>query len=470
MKKQNNEDEQPQKVVTRYELKMEKRKIAASKSARNNRIFNMACIVAGIMIAAAVVIGVTMSVINKNKATKDVYITVGSHEITKLEYDYYYNMMKNNYISSYGSYLSYMGLDTSKDEADQSYSDTMSWKDAFDEMAVSQLTRTKALADDAAAASFTADVTEEYNSFNKNLAQTAKSLGYSVAKYYKLNFGRYAGKSNLASYIKENLLAEAYYDHLLEQNTPSDEEIDSYYEENKKDYDKVSYKSFVFTADPADDAAEGQTDEAMQQIREQAEEMQGRLKRGEDFKELCLEYAAESEKATYQDAETDASLTESAAYSSIPLVFQDWLYDESRTAGDVTVAADEANRQYYVVEFVERIYDETTKDTISTTLAEERTTEYITALTDSYEVTDLSGELVYLTIPSTEESAEGEETQAAEETESAVETEASAETEPAGETKAAGETEASAETEAAGETESAAETESSDETEAETKQ
>lgn len=462
MKKQNNEDEQPQKVVTRYEQKMEKRKMAASKSARNNRIFNMACIVAGIMIAAAVVIGVSMSVINKNKATKDVYITVGSHEITKLEYDYYYNMIKN----SYSSYLSYMG----QDYESQPYSDTMSWKDAFDEMAVSQLTRTKALADDAAAAGFTADVTEEYNSFNKNLAQTAKSQGYSVAKYYKLSFGRYAGKSNLASYIKENLLAEAYYDHLLEQNTPSDEEIDNYYEENKKDYDKVSYKSFIFTADPADDIAEGQTDEPMQQIREQAEEMQGRLKAGGDFKELCLEYAAESDKATYQDAETDASLTESAAYSSIPLVFQDWLYDESRTAGDVTVAADEANRQYYVVEFVERIYDETTKDTISTTLAEERTTEYITALTDSYEVIDLSGELVYLTIPSTEESTEGEETQAAEETESAVETEASAETEPAGETKAAEEAEASAETEAAGETESAAETESSDETEAETKQ
>jgi len=439
MKKQSSEDK-PQKVTTRYDQKTEKRKNAVSKSARDERIFNMACIAAGIIIAAAVVIGITMSVINKNKATKDIYVSVGGHEITRLEYDYYYNMMTNNYIASYGSYLPYMGLDIKKDYAEQAYSDTMSWKDAFDEMAVTQLIRTKTLADDAAATGFSDDVTEDYNTFNKNFAKAAKSQGYSVSKYYKASYGRYAAKSTMAPLIKENLLAEAYYDHLLEQNAPSDEEIDNYYEENKNNYDKVSYRSFVFTADPADDAAKGQADEAMQKIREQAEEMKSRREAGGDFKELCLEYAGENEKAAYQDAEKDASLTERAAYTSIPAVFQDWLFDESRTAGDITVAVDQDGRQYYVVEFVERIYDETTKDTISSTLAEERAAEYITNLSASYGVTDLSGELVYLTAQSTEAGAEAEETETAEEAtakaESAEETGAA---EPVEETTAAAE-------------------------------
>lgn len=421
MKKQNKEEEQPQKALTRYDQKMEKRRIAARKNARDERIFNMACIAAGIIIAAAVAIGVTMSVINKNKAYRDTYVTIGTHQITGLEYGYYYNMTVNNYINSYGSILSYMGLDTTKDYAGQSYSETMSWKDAFDEMTVSQLTRTKALADDAAAAGFSADVTADYNSFTESIAQAAQTSGVSLSRYYKASFGRYATKDSVAPFVKENLLTEAYYSQLLEQNTPSDEEVDSYYEENKNNYDKVSYRSYVFTSDQADDASETQSAGAMEQIREQAEEMKSRREAGADFRELCLEYAGENDKAAYQDAGQDASLTENAAYTSVPAAIQDWLFDESRAAGDITAAADEAGRQYYVVEFAGRIYDETSKDTIGSTLAEERVSEYITSLTASYEVTDLSGELIYLTVQNTEETIEAAETEASEETEAAAE-------------------------------------------------
>ena len=39
---------------------------------------------------------------------------------------------------------------------------------------------------------------------------------------------------------------------------------------------------------------------------------------GKDFKELCIEYSTEENKATYEDEETDASLREGAYYDNPP--------------------------------------------------------------------------------------------------------------------------------------------------------
>ncbi len=406
MKNQNKEEEQQKKPATRYDQKMERRKTEAAKQAKSDKMFNMACIAAGVVVVAAIAVGVTTSVINKNKATNDTYIKVGGHEINRVEYDYYYNMATNNYINTYGSFLSYMGLDTTKDYADQPYSDTMSWKDAFDEMAVAQLTQAKVLSDDAAVKGFSADITADYDNFAASIAQAAQANGITEKRYYKASFGQYATKEGVESYVKEGLLTEAYYNYLLEQNTPSAEDITAYYEENKNNYDTVSYRNYAFTAEAAEGATEEQIAESMKQQKDKAEEMKARLEAGEDFKALCIEYAPEESKATYENTETDATLVENATYGATPTSYQDWLYEAERTAGDIFVAEDTASNRYYVIEFTGRAQGESYEDTISSTLAGEKVTEYITALTETYEVTDVAGDLKYLTVQETASAAE----------------------------------------------------------------
>ncbi|MBR6769737.1 MAG: hypothetical protein IKM28_00560 [Lachnospiraceae bacterium] len=59
---------------------------------------------------------------------------------------------------------------------------------------------------------------------------------------------------------------------------------------------------------------------------------------------------------------------------------------------------DSSSNQYYVVEFVNRYYDEADDETISSTLSAERADEYLTALAEGYEVTDRKGELKFLTV------------------------------------------------------------------------
>lgn len=401
MKTQKNEGEQQNKPVTRYDQKMEKRQKKAREDARKDRIFNLTVLGVAVLFVAAIVALFATSAINKNKVVKDTYIKVGSYDVTKLEYDYYYNMIVTNYLNTYSSILPYMGLDTNADFAQQQYDETMTWKDYFDETTVNQLINVKAMTDDANANGFTAEVDADYSEFQTNMATNAAAAGVSEAQYYKAYFGRYATKQNLESYIKNNLFVEAYYNSLVDRFGPTEEEITDYYNENKNNYDKVSYHSFTFSPDTAADATEEQIAQAAEQLKESAEKMAERRRAGEDFKALCLEYAAEGEKEKYQTADSDASLIENDIYTYASTIYRDWLFDENREPGEVTVVEDESAGVIYVVEFVARTYDENTNDTIKQTLAEGEVSEYIDSLMKAYEVVDVAGELVYLTIPET---------------------------------------------------------------------
>ena len=388
-----------QKIQTKYERKIEERKKREEKDKRDAKLMRIGVIAACFLIAAAIVGSVAASALRKKAATSDAYITIGSHSVTKLEFDYYYYLMKNNYMMTYGSLLSYMGVDATQNLEDQQYSGEMTYKDLFEQLAVEQIRQTKALADDAAANNFVYDDTEDYAAILNEVEVNAEAAGTTVNNYYKLSYGEYATEKNLESFAKEGLLAGKYYEYLIEQNAPEEQEIKDYYAENILNYDRVDYYSFAFGAESEEDAASQEdVEKAMEDAREKAEAMKKAREAGAAFKDLCLENASEENKAMYEDSETDASLREGAYHSSVPAAMADWLYEDGRTQGDIAVLEDEGNNQYYVVEFVKRYYDEADDKNISNTIASERVSEYIENIMESYTVTDHKGELKYLTI------------------------------------------------------------------------
>ncbi len=397
-----------QKVQTKYDRKMEARRQQKLKDERQEKMMKTVGIVLGIVVILAVVVSIAIPVVRKSSALKGTYVKIGEHELTQVEYDYYYNVAVNNYLSAYSSILPYMGLDTSIDFAEQMYSENQTWKDLFDEMTVDQIRQSKALLDDAKKNGFAYDTTADYDSFVSEFETAAQTAGVSVSEYYKTNFGDYATEKNMEPLVKDGLLTSAYYDELLTQNAPSEEEIKAYYEENKQSYDKVDYRSFNFTTELAEDASEEEISAAMDELKEKAEAMMKARKDGEDFEALCLENASENTKENYEDPDSEYSLTEGRKYSSVSAVMSDWLYDESRKAGDITVLADETYHQYYVVEFVKRYYDEADDATISNALASERVSEYTNGLMENYPVTDVKGELLYLTMSTGQDAADGE--------------------------------------------------------------
>ena len=529
MSKEKQTEEQSDKVVTRYDRRMEKRKKEEEKERRSWKRFKIVSIVILAAVAVSIVFSIGTSFYNRYTVLNQTYFQVGDHDITRLEYNYYFNNVYSNYLSMYGSYVSMMGLDTTVDLDEQTYpgNENMTWKDYFDQSAVEQIQQIKAMADEARENGFEYDSSEDMASYETEIAAQAESASVSESEYYALMYGDYAAPSRIETFVEENLLASAYYNHLVEENQPADDEITAYYEENKNSYDTVTYRSFYFevdtsageetgseettaaetttaaeettveetTLDTAEETAEettaeettaaeeetetetaseeetGMTDEeiaaAMDELKVQADEMAARLEAGEDFEDLCVEYASEDQKENY-GGEEDGSLTEEGSYFGAPSVAADWLFDESRQEGDITVLESESLNRYYVVQFISRQNDEeTTNESIGNLLASQVVSEYVTEIAQEYTVTDVAGDLHYLTVP--EESTEAAETETATETDETAETaaaEATETTETAAAETTAAETETAAETtEAAAET---AETESTTEAAEET--
>ena len=353
-----------QKVMTKYDRKVQKRKEEKEKEKKEERISTAI----GIVVLVALVCLVASFPIRTYLATHETYVVINGEEVNKVEFDYVYNTSKNNYITQYGSYLSYFGLDTSKDLSTQMYSDTLTWQDYFEQNAVESLKQNKALMAEAKAAGFTYDTTDEYNTFKETIKTSAAAAGVSDKEYVRSIYGSYATMGRIEEYVKNDMVMNAYYQKLQEDNAPGDDEIQSYYEENKATYDSVDYRLTTIEADlptepteladPVEETAAdttGTTDgtaatDSTQDTAYQPSDAEI-AKAMEDARVL----ADDAEQTVAKDGEAH----ENEKKSSVNYLISDWLFDDARKAGDTTVITNDNSHCYYAVAFEKRYLDET---------------------------------------------------------------------------------------------------------------
>lgn len=359
-----NKEQTEQKVMTKYDRKVQKRKEEKEKEKKEERISTAI----GIVVLVALVCLVASFPIRTYLATHETYVVVNGEAVNKVEFDYQYNLTKNNYITQYGSYLTYFGLDTSKELSTQMYSDTLTWQDYFEQNAVESLKQNKALMAEAKAAGFTYDTTDEYNTFKETIKASAAAAGVSDKEYVRSIYGSYATMGRIEEYVKNDMVMNAYYQKLQEDNAPSDDEIQSYYEENKATYDSVDYRLTTIEAelpteptelaDPVEETAAdttGTTDgtaatDSTQDTAYQPSDAEI-AKAMEDAKVL----ADDAEQTVAKDGEAH----ENEKKSSVNYLISDWLFDDARKAGDTTVITNDNSHCYYAVAFEKRYLDET---------------------------------------------------------------------------------------------------------------
>ncbi|MBR4732703.1 MAG: hypothetical protein IK081_08045 [Lachnospiraceae bacterium] len=348
--------EKAEKVMTKYDLKMQKRAEEKRKEKRAKDISTVVSIVILLALAAFVLSFPIRTYISLHKT----YITIGNENVTKAEYDFVYNTVVNNYLSNYSSYISWLGLDTSKDFAEQQYyaDPSKSWKDYFDESTVDSLRTNKALKADAQAKGFTKDLTEEYKNIVEQNKRLAKEAGVSYKKFLQECYGPYATESRIKPLLEENLLVNAYYKKLSEDMTPSAEEIQAKYDAESKDYDYVDYRIKQFDAvlptaptDLADPASEAETPDGNEEETAYVPSEAEVEKAMADAKEL-----AEAAKSTIASEGEEVT---GISYASTNDVIRDWLFEDGRKSGDVTVLEDKNANRVYCVQFTKRYLDET---------------------------------------------------------------------------------------------------------------
>ena len=356
-KETQNTGQEPEKIVTKYDLKMQRRKDQKEREAKEEKISR----ITGIVIVVALVCIVASFPIRNYLTVNGTYVTVNGEKISRVEFDFNYNVARSNYLNQYGAYLSYFGLDMTRDLDTQMYSDTLTWGDFFDQMAIQTIARNQGLKKEAQAAGFTWDVEADYEEFLEALKEAASEAGTTVKNYMKDMYGPYAAESRVRPYMEDSFYVSAYSESIADNLMPSQEEIQSYYKENKENYDSVDYYSQVINAELPTEPTE---------LADPVDSEEDGAESGDESGETAYQPSEAEIAAAMEEVKTEANelvkiiqtkneLISNAKKTEVSYQISDWLFDEARKPGDTTVIEDSTGHRYYVVRFESRYLDET---------------------------------------------------------------------------------------------------------------
>lgn len=359
-KETKNTEQKTEKVMTKYDLKVQKRKEQKEKEKREklrNTILSVALVVG---LAALVASFPIRNYLTINGS----YIKVNGEDVSRVEYEYNYNVAKTNYLSTYGSYLYYMGLDISSDFDGEMYSELRTWGDYFDELTVENIKQYKALAKEARAAGFEYDTTEEYNDYMVALEASAKEAGMTKKAFIQEMYGDFATEARVKPFVEEAMYASAYYDKVYDEKIPTQEEVLTHYQENTAQYDSVdyyfAYADIVLPTEATTEAetttdnttadtttTDGTTTDVVETYEPTEEEVSAAMATAKAAVELKA-------KNLHAEGELATNVKQSAAIYAA----REWLFAEERKEGDTTIIEDALNSRYYAIEFVKRYLNE----------------------------------------------------------------------------------------------------------------
>ena len=379
-KKQNGQadgsnSQKPEKKLTKYDLKMQRRREEALRQQRTARY----SAIAGVVVVLIVVAVLATKIYGGYQDKHGTYVTVGEHEVQRAEYEYYYYSSINSLYSYYGNYLSYMGLDLSQPLDQQTYMDDMTWKDYFDQQAVEQLKQVYALTEEAEAAGFEYDAAADVDDAVESLETSAGDADMTVSEYVKASYGSLATLDNVKSFVEKSSIATAYYNSVEDATEVTSDEVNAYYDENKDNYDSVDYLICKIEADMPEEETEAAETDAVETEIAESETLSEEEQAAKEAEEEAVKAAAMEEAKAKAD-EMLTQVTDESSFSPLyadyatdntvefektnvkksavsPTAVAEWLFDNARQAGDKTVIEDSTNNAYYVVYFKERYLD-----------------------------------------------------------------------------------------------------------------
>ena len=359
------------------------REIQQRKEERRSNI--LYATIAILFVVVAVITITWKSGIVQRKATA---VTIKGVNYSSAEVDYYYRSTYQNFLSQYSSYLSYIGLDTSKNLKDQTCpmdTEGGSWYDYFMDQSLTKMSSIHALCDAAAADNFTwnDDMQSQFDKAMSSLSSTVDTYNstynssLTVKSYLKAVFGSIMTQDVYEEQLKLSILAQAYSDKYTNGLTYTTSDLTTAYNEDPNAYDEVDYESIridgsVQTA--ADSSASGSA-ASSSAASSSAASSSAASEPTDEEKAAALESAKELANSFYSQYQSGASLSDLAKGNDLATytggvvgtysdnVLMNWLFDSSRKAGDSAVLADEDNSAYYVVVFSSRYrYDYNTVD------------------------------------------------------------------------------------------------------------
>ena len=245
--------------------------------------------------------------------------------------DKYYSTADVSYYA-YSTYLQYYVYCEST-YGDGSYVNAFLDAETLLDLAISTLARKYALYTDLTEKGFAYNISDITGKIEET-REEAVSIGKTYEQHLKDRYGRDMTVECFEKNMMVDGAASEYASFLLERQSCSEEELEAYYAEHKKDFSFVDYEQLFFYVSSAypDEKAELDAESAYQE-----------LNQGKSFSALSEELP----QASY-------SLNTNVQYNASAIF--DWLFDGSRMEGD-TALIRASGTAYYVLRF-DRLYRE----------------------------------------------------------------------------------------------------------------
>ena len=329
---------------------MTERQLYEQKEAKKLKIYTAVFTgVLAVLLVLALVFGVSKFITNNGILERNTVAgTIGEHELSNADLNYYYVDQINEFLNQYGSYASMFGLDLTKPLNEQvtNQETGATWADDFITSAISAAKHNYALIDAAMAAGYELSE-EELTSIDNNIntmALYANLYGYADAEsYIRAMYGKGANEKSFREYLHAQALATSYYNHYGTSLSYDDAALSAEDEANTAHYNAYHYNAYYMLVSKF---YEGGTKDENGTTTYSDDEKAAGLKKAEETAKAL----AEGEYASVEDLDnaiaalpinaesTTASSTayNDTAYNSINQYIRDWVTDPSRKANDMT--------------------------------------------------------------------------------------------------------------------------------------
>ena len=303
------------------------------------------------------------------------------------------------FMSSYGAYAIYFGLDASLPLAEQTSIDGQTtWEQYFLEAASQHFNENYALAQAAYAEGYVLSeedeaVINDIASPDGDFAAEATEAGYdSPDAYIKANFGDGVTVADYQDYLRTFYAAMDYYEQIKVAVTDgmTDEKVEAYFDENADSYaesrvlkkNNVTVRHILIAPEGDKDAALNDwTAEQWAAAEEKANEVYDLWKQdptAEHFAELAGEYTDDP------GSQETGGLYEDFATNAMVEPFSDWCFADERIAGDTGIVRTEFG--FHIMYFVQMTGTRGWFDTAKTDAFNDGITERINELCETYPV------------------------------------------------------------------------------------
>ena len=181
---------------------------------------------------------------------------------------YFFNSQYQSFVGNFGSYASYLGLDTSKSLKSQKcdmYEGADTWFDYFMNSTREQISEILGLCEAAKAEGVSLDKedTDSIDSALESMATVAAQNGYSVGGYIAAAYGAGVSVNDVRKCLEMAELASKYLTSLSEkiEGEVTDDEINEYFEANPSTFLKADTLQYVLTATKSVEGAEATEEE-----------------------------------------------------------------------------------------------------------------------------------------------------------------------------------------------------------------